>query len=309
MAFVAVIVVAILVFAALVVAFVPFQPVNFSQSNEASAANIDALTLVVTADVANVNVMLRDLPGNQRAATNISATGWRGIFGDDKPLALAFDEETSGSTLTYLVNVSKSPGWSGLNVLNVTCAVYVDPSVNLGILVHTNTGAITINADRDATFEDLVLQATTGSIVANLRDGTIITNRVVLEATTGSVQLFWNDAEVSSGALVDLRASTSTGSVELNVTQTRQLQGNVTLNAETSTGGVNLNMGIQIVGARISASTSMGGINVNQKGFSGNQVPIQSNNYPAASDFDITLRTSVGGININAHYELGGTLT
>jgi hypothetical protein len=302
------IIVAALVVAALVVLVVPFQPVSFSQSNQASARDVNSFRLILNSDVATVNIIEKDLPGNQRAAANISATGWRGFLGSDRPLALSFSEDTNASTLTWFVTVSRAGGWSAFNALNVTCDVYVDPSLPMEILVHTDTGAITLNANGEATFQDLVLQANTGSVVANLGDGTVIANRVVLEATTGSLQFAWDNAKVSHDALANLKAST--GSVEVNITQTRQLQGNVTLNAETSTGGVNLNMDIQNdVGARISATTSLGGIDVQQKGFSGNETPLQSDNYPAVSDFDMTLRTSLGGININASYELGSTRT
>jgi hypothetical protein len=269
---------------------------------------VNSFRLVLNSDVAAVNIIEKDLPGNQRAAANISATGWRGLFGSDHPLALSFNEDTNASTLTWFVTVSRAGGWSGFDALNVTCNVYVDPSLPLEILVHTDTGAITLNSDMEATFEDLVLQANTGSAVANLGARTVITNRVVLEATTGSVQFAWDNPSVTQNVPVNVRAST--GSVEVNVTQTRQMQGNVTLNAETSTGGVNLNIDIQNgVGARISATTSLGGIDVQQNGFTGDDTPTQSDNYPTASNFDVTLHTSLGGININANYELGGTRT
>ncbi len=306
LAAIAIIIVVVLVFAALIVVFLPFQPVNFSQSNEASAPNINTLRLVVSADVANVNVILRDLPGNQRAATNISATGWRGIFSDDQPLALAFNKQTSGLTLTYLVNVSKSGGWSVFNMLDVSCDVYVDPSVNLDITVHTNTGSVVMNGDRETTFRRVTLQSGTGSISANLTDKTVVSGDVVLDVQTGSVTLAWSNVRVPRN--IELRLVAATGSATVNVTQTRQMQGNVTLNTETSTGSVTLNMDIQNdVAARISATSSFGGIDVQQNGFSGNETRLQSGNYPTVSNFDVTLTTSTGGININANYELGGT--
>lgn len=296
----------VLVLVAVVVAFLPYQKVSFNQSNEASAGNVDSLRLIVGADTASVNVILRDLPGNQRAMTNISATGWRGIFGTDRPLALAFNETTNNSTLTYSVSVSRAEGWSILNRLDVVCEVYVDPSVNLDIVVRTNTGTITMNADKDATFQHLRLQTTTGDVVAKLRDGTVISGDCSFETTTGSVQLSWDNAQVTRSIPVNLR--TTTGSVEVNIKQTRQLAGNVTLNAEATTGGVNLAMDIRNdMGARISANTILGGINVEQQGFSGNEAPLQSSSYPAGSNFDVTLRATTGGIDINAVYQLGGT--
>jgi hypothetical protein len=301
------IIVAVLVVAAFVVALVPFQPVSFSQSNETSARDVSTFRLILNSDTAAVNIIEKELPGNQRAAANISATGWRGIFGTDNPLALSFSEDTNASTLTWLVTVSRAGGWSAISTLNVVCNVYVDPSLPLEIRVHTETGAITLSSDK-ATFQDLVLQANTGSVVASLRNGTIIDGSVLVQANTGSVQFGWDNLRVTQNVPVNVRAST--GSVEVNVIQTRQMQGNVTLNAETSTGGVNLNVDIQNgVGARISATSSLGGIDVQQNGFTGDDAPLQSDNYPTASNFDVTLHTSLGGININANYELGGTRT
>jgi hypothetical protein len=299
------IIVLVVVVAAVVVAFIPIQPVNFNQLDEASAANVDSLRLTVNADIASVNVMLRDLPGNQRAAVDVSATGWRGIFGTDRPLSLSFDENTQGSTLVYVVSVSRAVGWP-IFTLNATCDVYVDPSVSLVVTVSTSTGAITMNADREATFERLVLHATTGSVVANVKEDTVIAGDFSLETTTGSVQLLWDEVNVTGNIPVNVK--TTTGSVDVNITQTRQLGGNVTLDAEATTGGVNLAMNIQgDVAAKISASTSLGGIDVNQQGFLGNTTPLQSSNYPSGGNFDVTLKTSLGGININAVYELGGT--
>jgi hypothetical protein len=303
---IAMVIIVLLVAAAFIVTLFPFQQVTFSQSNETSAHNVNTLQLVLNADVADVNVILMDLPGNQLAATNVSATGWRGIFGTDQPLALSFNEDTNNSTLTWFVNVSRAGNWPIVNMLNVQCDVYADPSVNLAIMVRTGTGTITMDADQQATFTDLVLQTTTGSVTATMRGVATIDNRIVVETTTGSVQFVWDNPEVTTNVPVSLRATT--GTVDVNVTQARQLQGNVTLDAETVTGSVSLNMGLQNgVGARIAASTTLGGVNVQQQGFSGNQVPLQSSNYPAGSNFDLTLRATTGGVNINAAYQIVGS--
>jgi hypothetical protein len=306
LALIAVIIIFLLVVAALIVAFVPVQAVNFSQANEASAGSVDSLKLFVNAEIANVNVMFRDLPANQRAATNVSATGWRGIFGTDNPLALVFSENTVGSTLEYSVNVSKAGGASIFNNLNVVCDVYVAPSVNLDIVVNTGTGSITMDADRNVTLTNLNLQATTGTVSTTLREGVTISGDFSLETTTGSAQLTWVNAKVSGRVPVSVKATT--GSVDVNVTQAKQLGGNVTLNAETTTGGVTLTTNLQNdVAARISANSVIGGVSVNQQGFSGNSAPLQSNNYPAGSNFEVTLGATTGGISINANFEFSGT--
>jgi DUF4097 and DUF4098 domain-containing protein YvlB len=251
-------------------------------------------------------VIFRDLPGNQRAATNVSATGWRGIFGTDHPLALAFSENLVGSTLEYSVNVSRAGGASIFNNLNVVCDVYVAPSVNLDIVVNTGTGSITMDADRNVTLTNLNLQATTGTVSATLREGVTISGDFSLETTTGRAQLTWLNAKVSGRVPINVKATT--GSVDVNVTQAKQLGGNVTLNSETTTGGVTFAMDLQNdVAARIYASTVIGRVSVNQQGFSGNSAPLQSNNYPAGSNFEVTLGATTGGININANFEFSGT--
>ena len=304
---VGVVLIAILIIAVigLVIAFAPYQPVSFNQSNEALAGNVDSIKLVVNADIANVNIMLKDLPGNQRATVNVSATGWRGIFGTDQPLALGFNEETKNSTLTYSVNVSNAEKWTIFNSLYVICDVLIDPSVKMDITVRTETGSITMNADKDATIQNLNLQATTGGVEAIMKEGVAISGGFSLTTTTGRVRLQWNELKISQNTIVNV--ITTTGSTEVKITQSRQLTGNVTLNAQTTTGGVNFAMNIQNdVGARISASTVIGGINVQQSGFDGNQAPLQSNNYPSGGNFIVTLSATTGGIDINAVYSLGG---
>ena len=302
---IAAIIIVLLVVSVLVVAFFPFQPVSFSQSNEASAVNVDRLNLIFNSDTANINVVLKDLPGNQLAATNVTATGFRGIFGEDRPLALSFDENTNYSTLTWLVNVARAGGWSAVSPLNVVCDLYIDPSVDLLVSITTDTGSIFLNADKEAAFERLALRATTGSVEASFTQTVNISGPVSLQTTTGSVEFSWNDAAVSANVPVTVK--TTTGSTSVNITQNRQLGGNVTLNAQAVTGSVYLTMEIQNdVGAVISANTALGGVNVQEQGFSGDQSPLQSSNYPATNNFDVALQATTGGINIDAIYEVGG---
>jgi len=290
----------------IVIAFAPFHSISFSQSNEATAGNVDTLNLVVEADVANVNVTMKDLPGNQRAAVNVTATGWRGIFGTDQPVTLGFTENTSNSTLTYSLNISRSERWTIFNTLNVNCDVFVDPSAKLDIAVHTITGSITMNANTDTTIQNLDLRTNTGSAEAILNGSVILSGDFSIQTTTGSVRLQWDEAKVMQS--IPVNVMTTTGSAEVNITQTRQFVGNVTLTAQTTTGGVNFAMHIQNdIGAKISAGTTIGGVNVQQSGFDGDQSPIQSDNYPSGNNFIVLLSATTGGIDINAVYDLGGT--
>jgi len=76
------------------------------------------------------------------------------------------------------------------------------------------------------------------------------------------------------------------------------------LRAETTTGGVDLTIVIQDdVGAKIESSVTTGGIDIErQVGFSGAESSLQSDNYPANTNFDVTLKTITGGIDIDAEY-------
>jgi DUF4097 and DUF4098 domain-containing protein YvlB len=150
------------------------------------------------------------------------------------------------------------------------------------------------------TLQELDLETTTGSVDVSLAKGVIIRGIASLKTTTGSVQFQMDEADVSGNISVNLQSTT--GSVNTDVTE-NQLSGNVTVNAETTTGGVNLAMVINDdVGARIGSRTVVGGISVEQQGFSGNQSLLQSSNYPAGNNFLVNLRTTTGGININAAY-------
>ncbi len=70
------------------------------------------------------------------------------------------------------------------------------------------------------------------------------------------------------------------------------------------TGGVNFAIDIQgDVGAKIASSVTTGEIDVLRKvGFSGSDAALHSSNYPSGYIFEITLRTTTGGIDIDAKH-------
>jgi hypothetical protein len=304
---VAIVLIAVLVFAVVTSAVIllPLMPVNSNQSNEASAANVNTLNMTLDADVANVNVFFRNLPGNQRAVVNVSANGWRGILGTDQPLALASEEETQNSTLMYAVKVSRAEGWPVLNMLDVVCDIYVDGAAVLNLNVQTDTGTITMNTEKQEPmiFQTLNLKTTTGSI--EVVTDSIFTRNISAAAQTGSVHFTWNNALASGN--ISIKLASTTGSVTANITQTQpQAPVNISLDATTTTGSVNLRMRISDdVGAEILSETNFGGITADVQGFSGNESPLRSTNYPAGSNFLVNLRATTGGIQIDADYESG----
>jgi hypothetical protein len=165
-----------------------------------------------------------------------------------------------------------------------------------------------LNADAATTIQTLNLETTTGSIDASVAQGVVVTGAVSAKTTTGSVTFNWKQADAKGNVSVGLKSTT--GTVNLAVARNSRLSGNVSVDAETTTGGINLAMAIQNeVGAKIESHTSVGGINVEQLGFSGNQSPLQSSNYPAVSNFLVNLATTMGGVYINAYYESSTVLS
>jgi hypothetical protein len=305
----AIILIAILIFAVVAAAVVllPFQPVNFNQQNEASAGNVNSVYFNLEADIANINVHFRDLPADQRVQMNTTATGWRSILGSDRPLTFAIEENPANGSLIYIVKVLRAEDLALFHNLNVTCEILIDPSIPVYLNIRTSTGNIELNADKTVTLTNLDVEAATGSIDATLSEGVVLTGTLSLRTATGSTRLVWNNADVSRNTSFYLRSSTSFANLIL--TQNRQLAGNVTINVENSYSGflfINLNIS-KNVGASISNTSSTRGVQLQQNGFSGDSLPMQSNNYPSQSNFAINLQPIHGETAINAVYELGGT--
>lgn len=281
--------------------FLPFYPVHFNQTNQVPEADVNNLFLDLQADVANVNIFFENLHGKM-IVLNVTADGNVGIFDDpNQAVNVTFSHQTANNSVIVTAKVSRAIRYLLLYNLNVNCDVYIDPSANLTLNVRSSVGNIIMDADAEATLQILDLETTTGSIDVNLSKSVINAGLVSLHTTTGSVQFRMDEADVSGNVSVSLQSTT--GSVNLDLTATQRLAGNVTVNVRTTTGSVNLRMIIDNdVGARIESDTNFGRITADVKKFSGTQTPLQSNNYPAGSNFLVNLKTTTGGININATY-------
>ena len=282
--------------------FLPFYPVHFTQTNQVPKVDVDNLILEFQADVANVNVFFKNLSSNM-FVLNVTADGNVGILDDpDRAVNVTFSHQAINNSVAVIASVSRTTRLPMLYGLNVNCDVYIDPSANLTLHVRSSVGNIVMDADTEATLEILDFETTTGNIDVKLSKGAISAGVVSLQTTTGSVQFQMDEEEVIGSATVNLQSTT--GSVNLNLTATHRLSGNVTVNAQTTTGNVNLRMVIDgDVGARIESDITVGSITVDTKRFSGNRTSLQSNNYPAESNFLVNLKTTTGGININAAYK------
>ncbi|MFB3889095.1 MAG: zinc-ribbon domain-containing protein [Candidatus Bathyarchaeia archaeon] len=284
------------------IAWVPFQNVNFYQSESAATQDVvNALNLNFDADVADVQVFLADLP-NEFVVVNVSAVGSMGLFGDAAhPVQLTLSSQTAGDTLTVTSRISRPEVWPVSYNLNVRCNIYVDLSVPLNLSIGTSVGQVTMNTERAARFNALTLRAVTGRVQAMFNRGVVFDGSVSVSATTGEVQFIWNNADARGN--ISCHVGSVTGAVFVNVDQQSQLNGNVNLDAGTTTGDVNLAMNLQDgVATRIDSQTTTGGITVDVESFNGNQSPLYSANYPAASNFLVNLRTTTGSIHINGKY-------
>ncbi len=300
----AIVLVVILVVAAIVTAivFAPLYPVEFNQANEVNQPNINQLNFNLDADTAQINIIAQNLTDKTILMT-VSATGSRGIFGSTDPIEVTFSNQTINDELTVTSKIKTGERGAFARNLNVVCNVYINPKLTLNLNVKSQYSQISLSADGETTIQTLNLEAITGEVQVNLNAGTTINGDLSLKSQTGSMWLRLNQAKIQDNVTFSLL--TTTGSINMDITQTRTLDGTVQVNAETTTGSINLKLLIDgEVGARIESRTNLGSITTDVKGFSGNQSPIQSNNYPAESNILINnLVNSMGSIHLNAAYQ------
>jgi DUF4097 and DUF4098 domain-containing protein YvlB len=280
--------------------FLPITPINYVQTKSvASEAGVSQLNLNLQADTADINIIPQRVNDNT-LVLNVSATGSTGIFGSTTPVKVTFGNRTVSSSTTVSASVSRVGASFSVN-LHVVCDVYVDPKAELNLMVHTNVGQVNMSAE-DQTIQALALQTTTGNVEAALGKNVAVTGNVSITTTTGTATLNWNQADAERNISVYVKSTT--GAANVQVKRDYFLSGNVTVEASTTTGSVNFDMTIHDdVSAQIEASKVFGAINVQQEGFSENQELLQSNNYPAPSNFNVKLSTTTGTVNIDATYQ------
>jgi len=309
LAIVLIVLLVILPVAIVALVILPVRMVDASESRDVPyQTGVDTINLNFTADVARVNVTFESLTG-KLLTLNVSATGRVGMFTSlpqqEELFDLTFDDAIVDNVLTVTSEVDTfgdslprlMSSW-----LHATCDIRIDPSMNASLNVKTSTGEIVMNTQASVVLNSLRLEATTGGVEANLVEDVVVAGDVSVKTTTGGVKFSWNNVNVTNNVLVDVE--TTTGGIDVDVTQDERLLGNVTLRAEVTTGGVDFAIDIQgDVGAKIVSSVTTGGINIDrQVRFSGTTSPLQSNNYPAGSNFNVSLKTTTGGINIDAKH-------
>ena len=303
----AVVLVGILIVGTIVSVFVflPVQQVNFGRTElVATEPGVNAVWLNLTADVSSFNVTFADLNGGAMTM-NVSATGGVGAFAPSDPLNVTVSHSRSGHTMQVDARIERNGLWWPLfGGLNVVCDVQVERSLNVTLAVKTSVGSVVLVAQSGVVFDSLDLETATGGVEATLERGVVLNGPVVVQSTTGSSSLSWDRVKVTRNVSVDVK--TTTGGVNVDINQDSSMHGNVSLNGETVTGGVDFSITIQDdVGATVNSTTTVGGVSTNLTRFSGNTSPLHSENYPASSNFIVTLKTVTGGINVNADYEPG----
>jgi hypothetical protein len=285
--------------------FMPVRQVNFNQTKQVLAeTGVQAIDLNLTADVSDFNVTFADLNG--RAMTlNVSATGGVGAFTPADPINVTVTHSRSGNTIRVDARIERNGVWLPMmGGLTVVCDVQIERSLNVMLNAKTNVGRVVLAASSGVVLDSLNLETSTGGVEASLGHGVIVSGNLTVQSTTGSANLNWDNVDLTGDVSVAVR--TTTGGVGVDVAEGSSMHGNVTLAAEAVTGGVDFSLRIQDgIGATINSSTTVGSVNTNLTRFSGANSVLQSENYPASSNFIVALKTAVGGITVNAAYETG----
>lgn len=283
----------------------PVQPVNFTRFEQVpSQSGVNAISLNLTADVAAFNITFGDLNGSAMTL-NVSAIGGVGAFAPSEPLNVSVDSLLAGHAILVDARIERNGTWWPLfGGLKVVCDVRIERSLSVTLNVKTSAGSVELVASQDVVFDSLDLEATTGKADATIGPGVVLNGAVVVQSTTGGSSLNWDNVKVRGNVSVGVR--TTTGGVGVNVTQDGIMAGNVTLNAGTVTGGVDFSTTVHdSVGMEVNSSATVGGVSTNLTRFSGSHSEVQSDNYPAPSNFIVTLSTMTGGIRIRADYDPG----
>jgi len=295
--------VVILITAAIVVAFLvaPVSPWNINRSLEDDSPNVKTLHLNFETNVGRVSITTLKVADNN-VGIYVQTTGSKGILsGTGDPVSITFDNKTVGSVLTVNSHVTVQTAFSSR--ANVNVQIYVDPALNLNLNVTSATGQVSFNADKATTIQSLNLQTTTGEVEAHLQENVNVTGDISLRTNTGTVNYRMSETNIVDNCTLTLQSTT--GTVNMDIIQTQTLEGNLQVNAETTTGSINVGLKIDAgVGARIlSQAAGFGDVNSDAKNFSGNDEDLYSNNYPAATNIEISNRISFGNINIKASYQ------
>jgi hypothetical protein len=293
--------IAILVVAVVAVALLaaPVGTWNVNQSLTDKTPNVHTLNLNFDTDAGRVSVVaLRVADCN--LGIYIVGNGSRGALGGgNNPVSVMLENTTVGDALNVNVKVNVETRTSMSTNLGIR--IFVDPALALNLNVTSHAGEVSFATDKATTLQSLALTTNAGTVDATIQNVTIA-GAVSLNTNAGTINYRMSNVNVVGNCTLDLHSNA--GTVNTDITQTKAMGGNLAVTAKTNLGSVDLNLAIDgDVGAKITSQTSLGSIHVNNaNNFSGDRSPLQSNNYPATSNFDVDCQTNLGSVNINASY-------
>jgi len=297
----AIVLVSILVIGVVVAALfaTPFINVSIGQTYQDDTVDINKLDFNFESNRAQVNVFTLDM-NNNNFVIEIQGSAFKGMSGgnSDSPIQFSLYNDTTNGVQTVTIKLEESNAFSRYNVV---CNVYVNPALTINLNITSKAGQVNLINDKPTTFESINLETSAGDVGANLQNATVISN-VTLRTQAGTVDFRTSQILVEGNNTISLHSNA--GSINMDLTQTKTLQGNLQVNATAELGSVNVGLSIDgSVGAKIISQTTLGSIHTNLQHFSGNQSLIESDNYPAADNIEINNRTNLGSIDINAIYQ------
>jgi hypothetical protein len=256
-ALIVIIVVATVVAVLAVITFLPHPTVHTVDVSDSLDVPyrpaVDTIIFDFTADVAGVNIAFEDLPG-RLVTLDVSVSGEVEVYDSavadltfDDVVDLTFDDVVVDNVLTVTSEfdatdpnvrrwISTDPNVRRWISLSATCDILIDPSLNASLNVETMVGGIVLDTQAGVVFDSLSLKATTGGVEAHLVDDVVVAGNVSVKTTTGGAEFFWDNVVVTKDVLVEVQ--TITGGVKVDITQHRELAGNITLEAGATTGGL-----------------------------------------------------------------------
>ncbi len=146
---------------------------------------------------------------------------------------------------------------------------------------------------------DIYAEISTGSIDFYVTTPKLPEN-VVLYSTTGNIYMGITNPTYTSN-VSNWIADTSTGLIDLSLTQTNSIATNITADFEATTGNIYVDITLDTsIGAYFSSSVTTGGYSYsNTGGFQIDDHEFYTVGYPVASNYEFTLHTTTGRIDVN----------
>lgn len=272
---------------------IPLNPWSSSKSLSDQNPAARTLNLNFHTNVGQVNVMTLKIGETRNILISVQANGTYGMLGGpNDPVKFLFHNQTVGNVLT--VNSEVTVDDSATERSNVAIQIFVDPALTLNLNITSSTGKVSFVADKATTLQSLYLESSTGEAEANLQGNVMITGDITLKSSTADVNFRLVEDAVVGNRTIDLQSST--GSVVVDLTQTKAFNGNLLINAGASTGSISESLTIDgTVAAKIASQRgTFGDIKTDLNNFSGNNTSLKSANYPSNCNIEVNNNVSTG---------------